>query len=142
MTNSEKKKLLEEFKSTERRIRELEVEQNHLYNICMSSGAPDGMPRGRRISDKTARTVEKLERLTELIECERDELCDIEYRLLKAVSKLESVTSRSIIQLKYIGEPDGIYHRPLTLSEIADRLGYGIDRVKQLHIKAVGELKL
>lgn len=141
-TVAEKKALLEGFRMTEMRIRELEEEQNTLWSRALNRGVYDSMPSAKSKKDKTARAVERLERISEIIDTERDDLALIQFNIMQAVRKLSSVTERRIIHLKYIGEPDGIYHRPLTLYEIAEELGYGIDRIKQLHKKALQELKL
>lgn len=143
MTCKEKKELLNSFLKIEGRIKDLEDELEVLWSNA-TSAPPDtsGMPKGSGGVNKIENAIERMEKLVNLIDSERDELESVKYRIMAAVRELNDITERRIIHLKYIGKNDGKYHRPVCLWEIANELNYSLDWVKHLHNRALKHLKL
>lgn len=143
MSNEEKKKILNNFQKIEGRIRELEEEQEVLWSrITSASQNLNGMPKGNTGENKILNAIERLERLTNLIDGERDELADVQQAIMSAVRKLPNITERRIIHLKYIGKAEGLYHKTLPLWKIANELGYSPDRINHMHGDALRHLDL
>lgn len=143
MTVKKKKEILNNFIKIENRVKELENELEKLWSHATYT-APnlDGLPRGSSGTDKTQSAVERIENLVKLIDDERDELATVQYRIMCAIRKLPDITERRIIHLKYIGEPDIIYHRTMPLWKIANKLGYSHDRIRHIHSAALLHLEL
>lgn len=143
MTCREKKELLNSFLKIEGRIKDLEDELEVLWSNA-TSAPPDtsGMPKGSGGVNKIENAIERMEKLVNLIDSERDELESVKYRIMAAVRELNDITERRIIHLKYIGKPEGNYHRAMPLWKIANELGYSVDRINHLHIDALKKLKL
>jgi len=143
MTCKEKKELLNSFSKIEGRIKELEDELEALWSNATSSPVnTSGMPRGSGGVNKIENAIERMERLVNLIDRERDELESVKFRIMAAVSELSNITERRVIHLKYIGKPDGQYHKTVPLWDIAKRLGYSIDRINHIHGEALQHLVL
>lgn len=138
MTCKEKKELLNSFLKIEGRIKDLEDELEALWSNATSSPInTSGMPKGGVGVNKIENAIERMERLVNLIDRERDELEAVKFRIMAAVRELPDITERRIIHLKYIGKADGKFHRSLPLWKIANELGYSLDRIKHIHSNAI-----
>ncbi len=143
MTVKEKKEVLNNFIKIENRVKELEGELEKLWSRATTSSPNlDGLPRGSGGVDKVQIGVERIEHLVKLIDDERDELAAVQYRIMSAIRKLPDITQRRIIHLKYIGVPEGKYHRTMPLWKIANELGYSHDRIRHIHSAALLHLEL
>ena len=128
MNIKQKKKLLNSFSKIEYRVKELENELNGI--------------KGNIDNDKNLKITEKLERMAHLIEKEKTELIQIQFRIMEAIENLSDITERTIIHLKYIGKKEGLYHKTLPLWKIANELGYSLDRINHMHGDALRHLEL
>lgn len=138
MNGKEKRKILNSFTEIENRVQELEKE---LKNVQMRETSTN--PKINNISQNNAsEPPNRTEQLIELIVDERDKLTLIQYRIMAAICKLPNITERRIIQLKYIGEPQGVYHKTIPLWKIANKLGYSVDRINHMHGDALLHLEL
>ena len=141
MTEKQKKSILNSFSKIEGRIQELDEEIKCLLSSSTNS-SNSGMPMGGRSGSKTETIVEMLENSRCRLEREKIQLEIARNRIITAISNLPNITERRILHLKYIGKPDGKYHRTIPLWEIANILGYSVDRVNHLHGQALKEIKL
>ena len=128
MNIKQKKKLLNSFSKIEYRVKELENELNGI--------------KGNIDNDTNLKITEKLERMAHLIEKEKTELIQIQFRIMEAIENLSDITERTIIHLKYIGKKEGLYHKTLPLWKIANELGYSLDRINHMHGDALRHLEL
>lgn len=143
MTSKDKKKILEKFSKIEGRAKELEKEREVLWSRATSANPNyNGMPKGNSKTNKIENTVEQMEKLIKIIDDELKELENIEYRILTAIKELSNITERQILHLKYIGRPQGNYHKRLPLWKIANELGYSVDRVNHIHGDALRHLNI
>ena len=140
MTNSEKKKILNSFLKIEGRIQDLEEELNSLLTASTNSSS-DGMPKNGGAHSKTEAIVEAMETTRGILTREKLQLEISRCKILSAVDSLTNLTERRIMHLKYIGRPSGKYHQSVPLWEIANLLGYSVDRVNHLHGEALKKIE-
>ncbi len=143
MTNKDKKNILEKFSKIEYRVKELEKEREVLWSRATSANLNyNGMPKGNSKTNKIENTVEQMEKLIKLIDDELNELNNIKYRIMMAIKELPNITERQILHLKYIGKTYGNYHKRMSLLEIANELGYSVDRINHIHGDALRNLNI
>lgn len=143
MTSKEKKNVLKSFSEIEGRVKELESELEMLWSRTTSTTHSFSIvPSGGDGVNKIENAIEKMEKIVNLIDEERDNLVAVQQRIMSAIRKLPDITERRIIHLKYIGKPQGLYHRTLPLWKIANELGYSTDRINHLHGDALRNLEI
>ena len=128
MNSKQKKKTLNSFSEIECRVKELEDELNS--------------KKANIENDINLETVKEMQRVVDLIEQEKLELNQIQFRIMLAIKNLSNITERRIIHLKYIGKNEGLYHKTMPLWKIANELGYSPDRINHMHGDALRHLKL
>ena len=141
MTNAEKREILNSFLKIEGRIQDLEEELNNLLTISTNVSS-DGMPKNGGAHSKIEIIVEVMETTMQTLNNEKLRLEIIRCQIITAIDSLTNLTERRIMHLKYIGKPNGKYHRSVPLWEIANILGYSVDRVNHLHGEALNKIKL
>lgn len=128
MNSKQKKELLNNFSCIEYRVKELEEELNFIK---------------ANIDNGTyLKNIEEIERVANLIEEEKIELNQTQFRIMFAIKNLPDITERRVIHLKYIGKKEGPYHKTMPLWKIANELGYSPDRINHIHGDALRHLKL
>lgn len=139
MTISEKKIILKSYAETEGRIRDLR-EQKRDFLLRFGSSA-NGIPGGTVNGTKTEKAVEHIENILYKLSQEEENLLAIEYRIVRAISDLNDVRQRRVLQMKYIGK--GVrYKQRWGFGRIAREMNYSERWIKEIHYNALRNLKL
>lgn len=149
-TSQEKKSILKSYGEIEGRVSELRDELEMLWdaNALASPTSNEPVRGGGEDGNKTERTYELIEKLSELLESEIDELLLLEYRITQAIQQVPNIVERRVLTLAYIGKPAtakngrALTHKRLSLFNIARELSYSYDRVKHIHGAALFHIKL
>ena len=91
----------------------------------------DGMPRARSNEDRIANLTAKIITLDDILVTKLSKLVDFQIEIEEAIDTLESA-DRLLMRLRYI---DG-----KKWDDIADEMGYSIQRVWQIHSSALKKL--
>lgn len=143
MTVNEKKLILEKYKIFADRLEVLRKEVADLRNRAASLSANvSGMPLSKADGTKIERALENIERSILRLINEESAVSQTIDRVITAIDGLSDVRERQIMSLKYIGEKSGDTYRRYKLWEIANRMGYSVDRIQQLHSRALKKIKL
>lgn len=142
MTVETKKELLEDYANLVDRIETTRTEVSDLKARAVAlSITISELPQGQADGTKTERALENIERAINKLLAEECEACETVNKIVNAISKLPDTRERQILSLKYIGEKKGSQHKYYCLWEIANRMGYSTDRIKQLHRRALKNIK-
>lgn len=142
MTVEEKKEILEDYGKLIDRIETTRKEVSDLKaRVVALSNTISELPRGEADGSKTERAIESIERAINNLIAEECEACETVARIVNAISNLHDTRERQILSLKYIGEKKGSKYKCYCLWEIANRMGYSIDRIKQLHRRGLRNIK-
>ena len=143
LTIDEKKLVLESYIILIDRVEELRTEVADLRDRADSLLSNiDGMPRSQAEASKVERALERIEKSISKLITEEDAACATINNVITAIGQLRDVRERQILSLKYIGEKKGSRYRRYKLWEIANRMGYSVDRIKQLHRQALRHIAL
>ena len=135
MTNGEKKAILLEYRSIERRINRL-IDEKAAWNTkaTATTSSFSDMPRSGGGSDKIQTTVEKIIEIEEKLDHEIDALADLRNRIEAAVERLEDGRLRDVMRYRYI---DG-----MKWEQIAVEMHYSYMQVCRFHGRALLEIML
>lgn len=143
MTVEEKKLKLETFVILIDRVEVLraELEDMRARAVALTQNISD-LPQGTIDGSKPERALESIERSIKKLIQEETAACETIDCVITAISKLSDTREQQIMSLKYIGEKKGNAYKRYVLWEIAVRMGYSLDRIKQLHGSALRNLQL
>ena len=144
MTSRDKKRILQQFGEIDSYINDLQKELSSCWARATAvSPVISDLPKGGS-SDGTRieRAVEQLVEIERQINEETDELYKLRYKIISAVKALPDLRERRVLYLAYIGKSNGNGYKRLKLWQIANEMGYSLDRVKQLLGTALLHIKL
>lgn len=143
MTVEEKKLILGNYGIYITRVETVrrKVEELKKRSVALSANISE-LPQGQADGSKTERAIESIERAIAELIAEECAACDTIERIISSISKLSDPRERQILTLKYVGEKVGAEYKYYRLWEIARKMGYSIDRIKQLHKRALRNVKL
>lgn len=123
MTSKEKKAILLQFSLINDRLCELNKELD-LWDFLPT------------------KDIETGENIIKQIEKETDKLLKMRAKITDAINKIDDITEKRVLMLAYIGEPKQAHYERLKLWQIANKLHYSIDRIKQIHCKALEHIEI
>lgn len=127
-------------KATLRQYRDLVFEAEELEEMIIRLRAqaegrqwPNGQSRSNNITDRISSIVSQIDELTDKLEEKQEKLILQRLVIEQAIEALEKSRDRRIIRLYYI--------LGLKWDEVADKMGYALDYIWELHGEILDKLK-
>lgn len=127
------KATLKQYRDLAAEAEELEEQIVRLRAQAEGHKWPDGQPHSNYATDRTSAIVAQIADLSEILEEKRANLLVQQLSIERAIEVLDESRDRRIIRMYYI--------LGLKWSEVADRMGYALDYIWELHGEILDKLK-